>query len=224
MPPFASLTDEQVNELVDYLLSLATSVQPTSSSSNEVQSVGRPTTLPTQAAISSPLAVPSVSATLGPPGPAADAIGRADHGAVLFTKYCASCHGPGGVGGIPNLGSSTGKVPPLHRIARALFSSEPQIFAENIDRIIQHGSVAEGPSPQFRMPAFGDTNTLTQQEIADLEAYILRLNGIDRAQIANPGLLPRRFFFLVVTMFGVGGIGLAGGWLWTRKRLSIRNQ
>ncbi|MGE5307067.1 MAG: c-type cytochrome, partial [Alphaproteobacteria bacterium] len=115
------------------------------------------------------------------PHPLADAIGSADHGAVLFAKYCASCHGSGGVGGIPNPGSNTGQVPQRHRIGRALSSSEPQIFAENIDRSIQHGPVASGLTSQFRMPGFGDINTLTRQEIADPEAYILRLNGVDRA-------------------------------------------
>ena len=223
MPPFASLTDEQVNELVDYLLSLTASVQPTSRSSSEVQSVGPPTTPPPQTAISGPSAVTSVSPTLGPPGPAADAIGSADHGAVLFTKYCVSCHGSRGAGGIPNPGSSTGKVPPLHPIARALFSSEPRIFAENIDRIIQHGAAAAGPKPEFHMPAFGASNALTQQEIADIEAYILRLNGVERAQLADPGLSPRSFFLLVVAMFGLGGIGLGAAWLRMRGKFPLRS-
>jgi ubiquinol-cytochrome c reductase cytochrome b subunit len=224
MPPFPSLSDQQLNELVDYLLSLAPSVTPTSPAPSGTRPAAAPRSPPPQAAISSPSTAMPVSPTLGPPGPAAEVIGSADHGGVLFTKYCASCHGSRGVGGILNPGSDSGKVPPLYPMARGLFNAEPRIFAENIDRFIQHGSAATGPSPQFHMPAFGDTNTLTQPEIADIEAYVLRLNGIERALLANPGLQPRRFFLLVVAMFGVGGIGLAGGWLWIHARLLSRRK
>ncbi len=224
MPPFASLSDQQLNELIDYLLSLATSATRTPPSPSEAENVVPPTTPPAQAVISGASVATSVSPTPGPPGPAAEVIGSADHGGMLFTRYCASCHGPHGAGGVPNPGSDAGKVPPLHPIARVLFSSEPRVFAENIDRIIQHSSPAAGPKPQFHMPAFGDTNTLTQQEIADLEAYILRLNGVDRAQLANPGLPPTRFFLIVMATFGLAGIGLGSGWLWMRTRLLSRRK
>ncbi len=48
------------------------------------------------------------------------------------------------------------------------------------------------------MPAFGDTQTLTQAQIADIEVYILRLNGVNRDKILNPGVEPKKFFYLVI--------------------------
>jgi hypothetical protein len=66
------------------------------------------------------------------------------------------------------------------------------------------------------MPAFGDTNTLTQPEIANIEAYILRLNGVDRGQVIHPGIEPQRFFLLVVVSFGLVALLLAG--LWNKRQ------
>jgi hypothetical protein len=48
------------------------------------------------------------------------------------------------------------------------------------------------------MLAFGDDHTLTQQQIANAEAYILQLNSVNRAELENPGMPPRHFFFIVV--------------------------
>ena len=111
---------------------------------------------------------------------------------------CQACHGPHGTDKVPNPGSADGTVPPLNPIDRELFSKDPATFARNIDIFLQHGSVPEGPAPQLRMPAFGDGNSLTQQQISNAEAYILSLNGIDRAQLENPGVPPKRFFIIVV--------------------------
>ena len=48
------------------------------------------------------------------------------------------------------------------------------------------------------MPAFGDTHALTQAQIADLEAYILSVNGVDRTEITNPGIEPKEFFYMLL--------------------------
>lgn len=68
------------------------------------------------------------------------------------------------------------------------------------------------------MPAFGDGKTLTQQEIANIEAYLLRLNGVDRAELAHPGLAPDRFFRIVVVAFAVAGGVLGAFWIRARRR------
>ncbi|MDD2338624.1 MAG: hypothetical protein PHD01_18870, partial [Geobacteraceae bacterium] len=78
-------------------------------------------------------------------------------------------------------------------IDRALFNESPQLFASAIDLIIQHGSRPDGPRPALIMPAFGDTRALTQQEISNLEAYILDLNGVQRGEILHPGMQPWEF-------------------------------
>ena len=185
MPAFTSLSEKEVNDLVDYLLTLKSS-----------------TALPAQSS-SAPASSPAMTAadTKGAakqPGQAADIIGSTERGALLFTMECQACHGPHGTDKVPNPGSADGTVPPLNPIDRELFSKDPATFARNIDIFLQHGSVPEGPSPQLRMPAFGAGNSLTQQQISNAEAYILSLNGMDRAQLENPGMLPKRFFILVV--------------------------
>jgi mono/diheme cytochrome c family protein len=58
-----------------------------------------------------------------------------------------------------------------------LVSSDSGVFATNIDLFVEHGSVPEGPSPLIMMPPFGDSDLLTDQQIADVIAYIMDLNG-----------------------------------------------
>ena len=140
----------------------------------------------------------------------------------MFKQTCESCHGLQGTDKVPNPGSEEGVVPPLNPIDQGLFTKDPQVFAENIDRFIQHGSIAEGPNPTLRMMAFGETNILTQQQISDIEAYVLHLNGIDRAQLAHPGIQPIRFFWLAAIVFGMTGLVLFGLWIGMGRRSKIK--
>ena len=86
---------------------------------------------------------------------------------------------------------------------------------EHIDQFIQHGlpNAEGGPN----MPNFGDSHALTQAQIADLEAYVLSLNGIDRTEIMNPGVEPKEFFYMLlwitVTIF------LLAGFYWFMMKL-----
>lgn len=139
------------------------------------------------------------------PGPASMTIGDAGHGAILFQQTCVRCHGPMGTDKVPNPGSDDGTVPPLNPIDPAFKSADPGVFASNIDRFIQHGSVPDGPSPTLKMLPFGDSNTLTQQAIANVEAYVLSLNGVDRAKIVHPGIPPKIFVLATVFCFVVAG-------------------
>ncbi|MGB8316544.1 MAG: cytochrome c, partial [Ignavibacteriaceae bacterium] len=139
-------------------------------------------------------------------GPAADMIGNIAHGALLFQQDCESCHGTDGGGGIPNPGSSNGQVPKLNPINKNLFSKEPQVFASNIDKIIQHGSTPAGPNPQLHMLDFGDSHTLTQQQIANIEAYILNLNGVSRAEIQITSFSPKEYYLIVIGTFAVASL------------------
>jgi hypothetical protein len=68
------------------------------------------------------------------------------------------------------------------------------------------------------MPAFGATRSLTAQEIANIEAYVLSLNGVDAAKIIHPGITPLRFVegtvaLLVLALLAIGG-------LWVHSRTS----
>jgi ubiquinol-cytochrome c reductase cytochrome b subunit len=199
MPSYTSLSPEQVENLVAYLLSLH--------AGGEKPAAGVPTTgekkeAPPSAAGTERQQLPP-SGRQGPPGEAATLIGGVKLGRVLFANYCSSCHGPAGTDKVPNPGSAKGMVPGLSPIDPNLSNSDPSLFAANIDRIIQHGSIPRGPHPAIYMPAYGDGMTLTQAQIAAVEAYILDLNGVNRAQIIHPGMSPEHFFPWTMAVFGV---------------------
>lgn len=211
MPSFVKLTDDEVNDLIDYLLSLGAGSSGSPSSdvtgqeraqaagarSNDAAGPGPTPRVNPQKPAAGHAHVPAENL----PGPAAYVIGDAVNGAVLFKQQCSSCHGPDGKDHVPNPGSIDGTVPPLNPIDPELFNAAPQIFAENIDKIIQHGSVPPGPSPAITMPAWGDTHSLTQQEIANIEAYIMSLNKVNRARLMHPGMEPKDFLILVVAVY-----------------------
>ncbi len=112
----------------------------------------------------------------GGTGEAVNLTGDPASGAKIFNDNCATCHGPNGTGGVTNPGSTDGFVPTLNPIDPLLKSSDEKIFAMNIDLFIQHGSTPEGANPFRTMPAWGDQNALTQQQIADVIAYLISLN------------------------------------------------
>jgi ubiquinol-cytochrome c reductase cytochrome b subunit len=214
MPPFASLGNEKIANLVEYLQSLKSG------------SVGA-SKGPTGAAMAAAQGHASVlAAKPGPHGEngfALSIIGSADHGELLFEQTCAACHGMQGTDKVPNPGSDDGHVPSLNPVDRDIFNKDPKTFAATIDRYIQHGSRPEGPSPSLVMLPFGDTRALTQQQIADIEACVMKLNGVDRAMIYYPGISPGIFFLITVVVFVVAGLGLAG--LWSRRADEvIRNE
>jgi ubiquinol-cytochrome c reductase cytochrome b subunit len=208
MPSFASLTDQQVNDLVDYLIGTGVTVpsqqersgekDKKSAANREKREANSRQRAATSQGSGSDLSGPSAG---GLPGPAAYIIGDADNGSALFGLQCAACHGQQGKSGISNPGSDDVVVPSLNPIDREFFNAEPLGFAENIDRIIQHGSLPQGPHPGVSMPAWGDSHALTQQEIANVEAYILKLNGVDRARLINPGMKPLNFYLVVVAVY-----------------------
>jgi mono/diheme cytochrome c family protein len=55
-------------------------------------------------------------------------------------------------------------------------STDYKTFATNIDLFLQNGSTPEGGNPTLTMPAWGANGSLTQQQIADVIAYIISLN------------------------------------------------
>jgi mono/diheme cytochrome c family protein len=165
------LTKAEIYNVIGYLETLQ-NVSPMPSATpgppeptEAPQPTGGPTPEPAQ---------PSFS---GGPGQAASMTGDSSKGRPEFGMYCASCHGPEGVQGIPNPGSDDGSVPPLNPIDPTIANPDPKVFAKNVDLFIQHGSIPEGPSPMILMPSFGDSNMLTQQQIADIIAYVISLNG-----------------------------------------------
>ena len=131
---------------------------------------------------------PVPGADLSTNGPAASTHGSAQAGQLVFAQNCLACHGVDGKGGFPNAGSDDGTVPPLNPIDpgfAAAAKGDPAAFAREIDLFIQHGSRPSGPNPMLSMVPWGDSKRLTQQQIADVEAYVMHLNGVSWTKAAS---------------------------------------
>jgi cbb3-type cytochrome c oxidase subunit III len=95
--------------------------------------------------------------------------GQAVAGAALYVRYgCVNCHGPNGLGGVPNPQSPDKTIPPL---SGQDFRSEFNTDAKIID-VIRSGSVI-GKAPIVSMPHWG--GILSDKQIAQLIAYLKTL-------------------------------------------------
>lgn len=128
-----------------------------------------------------PTPEPALPSNPGQAGTAASMIGDVGRGQSDFGVYCAACHGPEGVQGVPNPDSDDGAVPALNPIDSTIVNVDPKMFALNLDLFIEHGSVPAGSGPMILMPSFGDGRMLTVQQIADLIAYVMHLNGVEQS-------------------------------------------
>jgi mono/diheme cytochrome c family protein len=91
--------------------------------------------------------------------------GDAVAGAFLYQRYgCVNCHGPNGLGGVPNPLSPDKSIPPL---VGADFHN--QFSDKAIAQIIRQGSVI-GKQPIVDMPHWG--TILTDKQISQLVVYI----------------------------------------------------
>lgn len=178
----------------------------------------------------SPPPTPESSIVSTPPAPgpsiASHTVGGAEHGKAIFVAYCEPCHGAEGKGGVPNPKSADGTVPAVNPMDTEISGEkrpfDVQSFIDNTDVYIQSGSVSEpeieGDTPKYNMPSFGNTYAMTQPQIADVEAYVLQLNGTERATIQKPGIDPKTYAWWTLGGFvivaAVGGASLMGA----RKR------
>jgi ubiquinol-cytochrome c reductase cytochrome b subunit len=223
MPSFSLLSEQQVGDLVAYLRSLVDSApqNQTEQGSSTFPSAEEKTAHPGRATQEAPGRGENkeMGSTVSPADleRAAWIVGNPAHGRLLFTKQCQGCHGEKGKGGIPNPGSKEGTIPALNPIDSHLSDPDPRVFVDNIDGFIQNGAVPDGPDPLHRMPDFGASRALTQQQISQIEAYILEINGVERAKISHPGVKPRIFAVIVVVLFGLSAIVLEVIWA-ARKR------
>ena len=193
MPNYSMLSKEQLDNLMEYLNSAHPEGAKTPADSVAVTSAGLEISADSLEAYTK-----IKMEKLGAPGEAASIIGNVVVGRKLFVNNCASCHGVGGKGGEPNYGSKFGFVPALNPVNKALFSQDPKQFAENMDVFIQHGSVPAGAYPVQKMFDYGDSHSLTQPQIANIEAYILKLNHVNRAKIEAPN--SAKMFFYITTI------------------------
>jgi len=112
----------------------------------------------------------------GGPGNAINLTGDLTTGQKVFVDHCQVCHGDAGTDNVLNPGSDDGTIPPLNPIDSTLVSPDYKTFAYNVDLFLQNGSTPEGPNAAFQMPAWGAKGALTQQQIADVIAYLISLN------------------------------------------------
>jgi mono/diheme cytochrome c family protein len=92
--------------------------------------------------------------------------GAAVAGAALYVRYgCINCHGPNGLGGVPNPGSPDKAIPPL---AGADFRKEFDTAAK-ISTMIRSGSVI-GKPPITSMPHWG--GIIPNRDLKALVAYL----------------------------------------------------
>ena len=97
--------------------------------------------------------------------------GQVVQGAQLYVRYgCINCHGPNGLGGVPNPSSPDKSIPPL---SGADFFSEFNTDQKIID-VIRSGSVI-GRAPIVSMPHWG--GILKDAQLHALAAYIKTLRA-----------------------------------------------
>ena len=113
--------------------------------------------------------LPAVTGASAPPVQTAQ--GAAVQGAGLYVAYgCINCHGPNGLGGVPNPQAPDKTIPPL---------SGEDFFSEfdtdkKIEDVIRSGSVIGRP-PIASMPHWG--GILSDQQLKALVAYIKTLKS-----------------------------------------------
>jgi mono/diheme cytochrome c family protein len=95
--------------------------------------------------------------------------GDAVAGAALYIRYgCINCHGPNGLGGVPNPLSADGTIPVLSGQGfRTQFNTDAKIAA-----VIRSGSVI-GKAPIVSMPHWG--GIISNRQMAQLIAYLKTL-------------------------------------------------
>jgi mono/diheme cytochrome c family protein len=103
------------------------------------------------------------------PGPVPKGQGAAVEGAALYVRYgCINCHGPNGLGGVPNPQSPDKTIPPLSGAAfRGEFNTDAKIIA-----VIKSGSVI-GKAPIVSMPHWG--GIIPGDQLQALTAYLKTL-------------------------------------------------
>jgi mono/diheme cytochrome c family protein len=128
-----------------------------------------PTPIPSESEITRP-------SNPGGTGEATGLTGDPVEGEIVYQGHCQVCHGAEGKDEVLNPGSDDGTVPALNPIDATMVSKDYKIFVFNLDLFLQNGSIPMGVNPAFRMPAWGERGALTQQQIADVIAYIISLN------------------------------------------------
>lgn len=109
--------------------------------------------------------------------------GDPSKGATLYGQNCATCHGASLEGGIGAVLNPIDKLPGVPDSLDATF----------LIAIITNGRTPQQGDPkQVAMPAKGGNQSLTDQDIRDLAAYIIQQNRLPGGGTYSPGELAKR--------------------------------
>jgi mono/diheme cytochrome c family protein len=101
---------------------------------------------------------------------------------VALRLGCFNCHGPGGIGGVPNAGSKTDEVPSFREGTIMMYAHNDQDLREYIldgapaAKLARAEYKAEQEAQALRMPAFRAEIAVSQVE--DLVAYLRAGSGL----------------------------------------------
>jgi mono/diheme cytochrome c family protein len=128
---------------------------------------GAPAPAPSAPA-AAPAPAPAPTPTPAPAAPTGDLRGDPAAGALLYSTYCASCHGPEGKGDGPV--AATLSPRPANHADHVYMGT---LSDEHIYKVISQGGASVGKSP-LMAPWAGVVN---DEGIRDLIAYIRKLSG-----------------------------------------------
>ena len=109
--------------------------------------------------------------------------GDPSKGATLYAQNCATCHGSaleGGIGAVLN---------PIEKLPGVTDALDPAFL---IDIITNGRTYQPGDPKQTNMPAKGGNQSLTDQDVKDLAAYIIEQNRMPGGGALSPGELAKR--------------------------------
>jgi mono/diheme cytochrome c family protein len=162
---------------------------------------------------------PSPSASGGSSASGAGALpGDPTKGETLYAQNCATCHGAGLEGGI---GATLNPIDKLPGVKDAL---DPKFL---IDVITNGRDPQPGDPKQTKMPAKGGNNSLTDQDVRDLAAYIIQANHTGEPPL-SPGELAKRTILWVsigiIAMIFITYLLSAYNMRWIARRAAARRR
>ena len=109
--------------------------------------------------------------------------GDPSKGATLYAQNCATCHGSsleGGIGAVLN---------PIEKLPGVADALDPTFL---IDIITNGRTPPAGDPKQVPMPAKGGNQSLSDQDVKDLAAYIIQQNRMPGGGALSPNELAKR--------------------------------
>src|SRR5215472_11520500 len=138
---------------------------------------------------------PSPSSSIGTASGSTALPGDPNRGQTLYSQNCATCHGAaleGGIGAVLN---------PIDRLPNVSNPLDPAFL---IDTITNGRTPHPGDPKQTPMPPKGGNESLTDQDIKDLAAFIIQSNHNPGGGPLAPGELAKRTILWV----SIGIIGM----------------